>query len=336
MFESCEVIKYAFCLNGESPVFYNTWGAALKRIGDYRNDIGAYYEACKKFKLAIKSKIDYAEAYYNWGTALIEIFKIKKNFLIISKAIENYNLAIQYKEDFVEAYFEAAKAIILEFEINNTFMKLQDARKKLKMAISYRNDFAEAYFFLGWIYMLYGLRNSNPTILAEACKNFESAILNKKDYCEAYSTLAITIKKYGEFSNSQVNGNEILVLLTIAFLHYIIKRRWVEAKMIIDSYFMNSIIEGTDKYNRIYFTAPLFSTILALIIDPNENLQDIIPRIKEYLDSLEKRESYKIIADALIRKRAPEIQIDQDSDDLELQAAIVMANEIMIRYRHNY
>lgn len=278
---------------------YNNWGLALVELKQFE-------EACVKYEKATEIKPEYAHPYNNWGLALVQL----KQF---EEACAKYEKAIEREPGYVQAYFNCGV----------TFYKLkqfEEAYKKYENAIKLKPYYVEAY-------------NNSGNVLGElekfeeACIKYKKAIEIDPEFAGAYYNLARTLEKITYYKTDKKN---ILELFTKAFFLFVLRKEWKFANKVA---ILNIINKSEQKIlNNTVF---IFNMGITSVLNPNKkksktNLKSL-ENIKKRIEKKEKKliNPYIIVIDAILESKPPKLNVAPKSDDLMLNAAIILANEIV-------
>ena len=131
-------------------------------------------------------------------------------------------------------------------------------------------------------------------------------------------------------TNGKADVKTILELYTKAFLLFILKKEWEVARKIVVPT-MSKKFEKSE-HNFLLETICILLIGLDFILIPNKK-NDIINFLIHNKKIKKMREDtlwpYPVIVDAILENKKPDLKVDLNSDDLILNAAIVLANEIV-------
>lgn len=308
----------------------------IKFLGDLYNDLGLnwaylaklnsdsvkYEEAIESYKKSVEIYPNYATSHLNWGSALFGLAMLDGDPGKLEEAIEKYKRAIDIYPKDAEAYFNWGNALVELAKLDGDSRKCEEAIEKYKEAIESDPKDAETHY--RWGIALFSLAK-----FKEASVKFEEVLRLKPEHTEAYYNLGTALEKLPNYRN---NAEKIFKLYTKSFLLCILRREWEIANQIAVSRILNKF-KKTGKV-PLYDIVFIFNTGLTSILNPEEELSDEIIILKEIKRDAEESgedfiSSHFIIIDAILENKKPDIEVDFNNDDLELNAAIALSNEIV-------
>jgi len=291
----------------------NLISGAYNNLGYIQFIESNFKNAIKNYEKSIEIKSDYAQPYNNWGHSLAELKKYEEACL-------KYNQAIKIEPSYVEAYFGLGVA-------------LERLGKNIEACSAYESSFklnpnhAKAYTNLGNV--LIKLEKYE-----EASLNLQKAIEINPKLGGAYYNLARAyerIKYYGE------DDEKIIDLYIKSCILLILEKEWRFS-------YRAAILKIKNRSEKIYRTSIIFFITMGLyqILNPNSKISDRnLKALKNYKKRVEAKNLNKIspsiiVIDALLDNKRPDTNILEEDDSLVVQAAIVLANEIVSKLnQHN-
>jgi tetratricopeptide (TPR) repeat protein/NAD-dependent SIR2 family protein deacetylase len=122
----------------------NSWGAALSRLAELKQDEALYAQSFEKYAAAVAIQPDDHEALYNWGTALSDLARLKQDAGLFAQGFEKYAAAVAIKPDFPEALNNWGSALSALAELKKDEGLYAQSFEKYAAALAIKPDQHEA------------------------------------------------------------------------------------------------------------------------------------------------------------------------------------------------
>lgn len=119
------------CGGDKSPQFWNDWGLALTKLGDYTHQERYFAAAVQRFEQAIKMAGDFADAdlewLYNYGCALDFLGDFRDEEKCYEKAVQVLSYVLEEDEEFLAAKYNLGLALSHYGEVTGDLESVQRA-----------------------------------------------------------------------------------------------------------------------------------------------------------------------------------------------------------------